>query len=89
MKVLILTKHNVVRYGVAGAVQALCAYLPRHGFEACVFSSDDSADAADLPHGAPSQYGPLPKPGLFARRALGPIVDYCRTQGVELVHTQV
>ena len=87
VKILFLTKYNVVRYGVAEALAGLAAALRPLGVEVLVYSSDSSASIGRLSDGTPCARGLLPKPGGFrGRRSIRHIVELCRQRRIELVH---
>ncbi|MHC4564102.1 MAG: glycosyltransferase family 4 protein [Planctomycetota bacterium] len=89
MKVLLLTKYDVLSGGIAQVLAGLARALRRAGVDVLVYSSDASAEGAELPGGVPCYHGPLPKPRFFTTlSAPGPLVGFCCEHGVDLIHCQ-
>ncbi len=102
MKVLFLTNHDVVHFGVAEILNGLSAALSGQGIDVVTYTADPSGQlpppsppcqegarggGGRLPNGLPCHWAALPKPRIFqTRRAFDPLVRFCRTQGIDLIH---
>ncbi len=90
MRVLFLTKYDLLQGGVAEVLDNLVPRLGALGIQADVVSCDASAKIGRLNCGHPCSFETLPAPGrrrfLFLPPRIERLVSFCRSHAIDLVH---
>ena len=87
MKVLFVSKYDVLVGGVAEVFASLSAALRPLGVGVVIYSSHASAEIGHLSDGTPCVHGPLPRPGLLGRRrGLRRLIALIRQWKIDLLH---